>query len=759
MVMGSGTGSSLSVFTFCQALSSLSPTQIEKVWGNMCYFFQEVMSSLVSRSSDCSVGATPPPSTSKVLPESPPVPHRVAREASNLKQLACNYNSWFEMDVVDAVHVSLCSDNEPAEFVNQVCNNDLLMRKLLLDKMNNWLYGYCANSSADLAHMVSRFCVYEQWIENIGVSVDSSLLQFCLSVDGPRLTQHICTHIGFFMLLMSNPENWPIMPNCTNIDPPPQVPGSGVLHLQSCQYHEWHDVMQITTDDLSKCILLDQAGFRKEICSNKTFLNALLQNPEISWLEGQCNTSFDFQYEEPMTPTPTPVFNLSDWCDYHTWERRPVDVSVVALCWQQDQLAFQEKVCCKASVFEKLLQNPLNKWLSSACSDIKDITVPPQVCRYSEWTQPIIVDMTELAFCAEVDPLNFTSKVCANDTVLQNLLANQDNTWLIQHCANHSDPGVPPGGEEGQNGFDPDEQCQYSSWVISPPGVVLLTLCWEHDQSNFIPAICSNDALLSSLSREASSMWVSSMCATYANYTTTTGRNNTTEPASCQARNLVKQFNWNCSTYFTSACQPCATQNMVLQTIVRCWVENLSSRVEGLLTPTVTTVLEQAVSTSVVVLLTLEDFQSSSWHITEAVRQSVLKSVVNYFKTKTNSVKKTVLLQCFGTALTNLMLTTRDVTSDELLLIKEYFDLPLSSVRPVFSAAHIRTVRLILQYYSSNKDTLQLSEAYLSSMVSVLLQTHLVKDEKLIPELAPLLAKASPGDIQAFPSLQSDPSV
>ncbi|XP_056240770.1 uncharacterized protein strc1 isoform X1 [Seriola aureovittata] len=757
ILTGSRVGSSTSVLTFCQALNSLRPNQIEQVWSTTCYIIQALVSPLLSRSPDCSVGdtqpspAVTPPSKTLSLPQF--TPHRVAREAPNLKLLACNYNSWLENKMVDAVLVTLCSDNEREEFVKQVCNNALLMRKLLSDRMNSWLYAYCSNSSADLGYMVSHFCTYEQWIDQPTMPVDPLLLEFCMSLDSSRLTKLICEHTGFFMLLFSNPDNFQFMPNCTNVPPPLPLPNPDSLMLESCQYSEWHDLMQIAPDVLLQCIRLDQSGFAKEVCSNKTFLNSLLSNQENAWLENHCETSLTIPIPEPTLP-----FNIADWCDYHTWGERQVDDSVVGFCWHNDQLAFQKNVCCKAPVFEKLLENPQNKWLVSVCTDIEDIKVLPQVCKYSEWTRPIIVDMTELALCAESDPSNFTSKVCNNDTILQNLLTNQDNTWLIQHCANHSNTGVSPDGGVGQggdlSGFDPAEQCQYSSWSVSLPDAALLTLCWEHDQANFVSSICHNTILLFLLSREPSSVWVSSICTAYTNYTTT--KNSTTAVNSCLARNLVKRFNWTCSADFTSACQPGASPSMALQMIVRCWVESLRSRVEDLLTPRVATVLEQAVSTTVVVLLALEEVQNTSLHVTENIRLSVLASVVRYLERENNFDKKRVLLQCFGTVLTSLMQTARDVTSDGVFVINEYFTIPLSRLRSVLSTAHISTVRLILQYYSRNKGRLQLPDKYLSTMVSVLLQTHVVKDGSLFPELAPLLASASPADIQSLPSLQNN---
>lgn len=396
ILTGSRVESSASVLTFCQALSSLNPDQIEQVWSNMCYVIEALLSPLLSRPPDCTVEhtqhspAVAPSSETVPLPRS--APHRVAREAPNLKQLACNYNSWLENKVVDAVLVSLCSDNEREEFVKVVCNNALLMRKLLSDQMNSWLYGYCANSSADPGYMVSQFCVYEQWVAQPSVPVEPALLEFCLSLDSPRLIKLICEHTGFFMLLFSNPENGRFMPNCTNLPLPPQGPDKDSLILDSCRYSEWDDVTQISIDVLSQCIRLDHSGFTQEVCSNKTFLNSLLGNKENAWLEDHCSASLSL-----LTPEPTQPFNIADWCDYHTWGERQVDDSVVGLCWQHDQLAFQKNVCCKASVFEKLLQDPQNKWLTSVCTDmdeIEEIAVLPQVGIYLDdvnlFTQSII---------------------------------------------------------------------------------------------------------------------------------------------------------------------------------------------------------------------------------------------------------------------------------------------------------------------------------------------------------------------------------
>ncbi|XP_061590898.1 stereocilin [Cololabis saira] len=750
-----GSGSAASLLPLCRALGSLSLTQLQQVWRNACYLLQALAAPLVARSPDCSVGDTWPPPVIPPEHQSPPAGstsehHRVSREAWSLRQLACDYSSWLQSSELDAGLVSLCSDNDRLEFGRRVCNNSTLMRRLLSEQSNSWLYGYCANSSAGPEPVVDQFCRYEQWLDQPGVTVQPALLELCMTFDSPKLTKLICEHTGLLMLLMSNPDNWRFMPNCTTLGPPTPFPGPpGPSQLESCRYSEWRDATLITTDLLSKCIRFDQSSFTREVCSNTTFLHSLLLNKDHAWLEMHCNTSLKLPTPEPSQAF-SQAFSLAAWCNYSMWGEQ-VDESVVGLCWQHDQDAFRENVCCKAPVLEKLLEHPHNQWLTSVCSNAEEITVTPQLCRYSEWTRPIIVDMTELALCAELDPLNFTSIVCSHDTIIQNLLANQDNVWLTQHCANHS--GISPDAGGGHDGdgtvVDPAEQCHYSSWSISPPDVALLTLCWEHDQANFVSSICPNSGLLLVLSREPSSAWVSSMCTTYTNSTTP-------GPVSCVSKNVMEQFGWICPTYFASACKPCATQNMVLQMIARCWVENLRSRAEDMLTAPVAAMLDRAVSTTVLVVLTVEDVQGSLWHVKDTVRQSVLKSVVDFFEREKNPEPKRVLLQCFGTVLSSLLQTTREVTGDELLLIKEYYSLPLSSLRPVLAAAHISTVRLILQYYSRIKNTLQVSDQYLSTMVSVLLQTHLAVDDKLFPELAPLLVAARPADIQSLPSLQSN---
>lgn len=365
VLASSGAGYSAPLLTLCQALSSLNTSQVEQVWSNTCLVIQALVSPLLG-GADCAPERGPP-----VRKDTAPVPHRIAREASNLQQLACNYNSWLA-NGVEAVLVSLCSDNEREEFVTRVCGDALLTRKLLSDQMNSWLYGYCANSSADSGYLVEHLCEYEQWMVQPTEPVAPALLEFCLNQDGPRLSRRICENSGFFVIVFSNPENWRLVPNCSALSLP--APGQGSLTLDSCRYSEWRDVTEIGFDLLSQCIFFDNTGFTREVCANITFLSSLLLNQANAWLGGHCSTSLSM-----MTPEPTPPVDIAAWCDYGTWGERDVDESVVGLCWQTNQAAFEKNVCWKVSVFEKLLQDPLNEWLKSVCANIDEVALMAQV--------------------------------------------------------------------------------------------------------------------------------------------------------------------------------------------------------------------------------------------------------------------------------------------------------------------------------------------------------------------------------------------
>ncbi|XP_061102953.1 uncharacterized protein strc1 [Conger conger] len=825
-VLRAGPGDSPTTYALCLALSTLTPAELERVWANACDTISSVLAPLLDGSS---------------CDGSPRQASRVSRSL-NLKDLMCVYPNWTGVVRPDPASVAFCADNDRESFVRVVCSNVELIRLLVADPMNGWLPGYCANFSGD--HMVVQQCKYEVWRIRM---VDASVLTFCWEQDRDRMENLLCNDVSFFMLVLSDPENAWLFPNCSRLEPPTE---ENVLTQidDICLYSAWLSPAFVSSDVVAACIQHDERRFVRRVCANSTFLDALLLNELNGWVGEYCALSLS-------APPTDPPSELSTWCNYHQWPDGAVDPSVVGLCWQHDQVAFHRNVCCNIALFEKLTLDPQNEWLTAVCSDKEVMDRLPEVCRYGDWGRPVIVDMTDLAFCAELDARNFTRLVCYNETVLRNLLANLDNTWLIQYCVNRSGPGGSGGGSDGSGGlmgFRPEEQCQYKSWVLFIPGASLLALCWDYDKANFISNICLDPTLLAQLTQEPSSRWVGTLCNTYANVNDDSGygdsgnsdggnsdggngdggnadggngdggngdggngdgengdggngdgydgngydgnadgyggngdggngnggngdggngdggnagdgnadsHNNGSEPQPCQVRDLVRQLNWTCGTDLSAACRPGAGRLVGLQLLLRCGAEALRPRVDSLLSDKMAAAVNQATNVAVVLLVALEESRMTSLRVSENIRLSVLESVMLYLEQETNFDNKRVLLQCFGKVLTSLMQTGRDGNSHGYFLIKEYFRIPLDSLRAVLSAVDITTVRQIMQYYSRNQDTLQLTEEYRRNMVSVFFGTHLSRDEALFPHLAPLLALLSPADILSLPNLQSSPNV
>ncbi|KAI5088774.1 stereocilin-like, partial [Silurus meridionalis] len=142
--------------------------------------------------------------------------------------------------------------------------------------------------------------------------------------------------------------------------------------------------------------------------------------------------------------------------------------------------------------------------------------------------------------------------------------------------------------------------------------------------------------------------------------------------------------------------------------------------------------------------------------VTDNIGQSVLDSVSAFLEQETSFSKKQVVLQCFAKVLTSLMQTGRDVSSDASFFIKQYFQIPLTRLRAVLSSVDINTMRLILHYYNRNQEILQLTQNYLRTMLSVLIQTHLKQDAALFYDLVPLLSLSQPEEIISLPPLQTN---
>ncbi|KAK1802165.1 hypothetical protein P4O66_021833, partial [Electrophorus voltai] len=470
------------------------------------------------------------------------------------------------------------------------------------------------------------------------------------------------------------------------------------------------------------------------------------------------------------TPTTLPVIppavpSITDWCKYSSWAVMPVSPSIVGLCWKFDMVAFYLNLCCNTSLIGQLTLDPKNQWVRSVCSDNNTTDLVTQVCLYSQWVQPIIVDMTVLALCVDLDTVNFTQKVCANSTIIQNLLTNLDNSWLLEQCANLT--GGTGVGKGDFMGFKPSEQCQYANWTGIFPDAAVLVLCWDYDRANFISLICKKPSILSHIIQAPSNFWVSTLCATYPtssqSNTTSSGSNNNTNTTSevkpCLVKELIKNLNWSCSVDLSGACQPGSSQFLELQMFFHCGVEVLLPGLGKMTTPQASAMVRKSFNVWVVLLLILEENGMTTLRVTDNIRQSVLDSVVAFLAREANFDNKQVLLQCFGVECYLLEDIVVDIVVISITLLQEYFHIPLGRLRAVLGSVDVNTMRLILQYLIRNQDSLQLSDEYLRTIVGVLIQVDLRLDQTLFLYMGSLLRLAAPEDIRYLPLPQNDVNV
>ncbi|TRZ00957.1 hypothetical protein DNTS_009708 [Danionella cerebrum] len=724
-ILASGFQESYVLQQMCRALSTLSQKELTTAWRKMCSIMQNLTVPLMDSCSD------------------PAAIHlnRKARSTLSLNELVCDYQNWIITGSVDPALVTMCSENDQATFISAVCNNAEAMQGLLKNPTNVWVWEFCANTSDN--YIVNLFCTYDMWTAD---NLDSSIVTFCWFNDMDRFEGLLCNRVDFFMVVFSSEQNNWLKPNCT--EAPAEIDINNLVE-QSCRYSEWKNIRAVTSEQIAICIQNDEVRFINQVCVNQTFVTVLVQNSVNSWLQQYCT------YSILNPPTNPPPINIEMWCNYNGWTNAAVDPSVVALCWQYDQIGFRQNVCCNMQLYDQLSLHPDNRWLITECSNNNSQNVVAQVCTYSDWSQPTIVDMTELALCADLDVVNFTRNVCANATILHNLLANLDNTWLLQQCSNltSSLSGSGQGNGGSFMGFNTSKQCQYSSWALMPPNPAVLALCWDYDHGNFISLVCSDAFLLRVITQDTSNLWVGTLCATNTtSYNSSVNGSNTTSAAPCLVRELADKLNWTCSIDFNIVCQPGVSQSQGLRILLRCGIDMVLPRLQSLMTTQMTEVVGEATSLLVVLLLALEENQMTSLRVMENIRLSVLDSVLVYMDNETNFDNKRVLLQCFGKILTSLMQTGRDVPTN-FFLIKEYFRIPLAYLRSVLTAADTVIIREILQYYNRNYASLQLSDDYLHTMVSVLFQVHLTKDVSLFADMGLLLPLATPAAIMSMPPL------
>ncbi|KAG7315056.1 hypothetical protein KOW79_021144 [Hemibagrus wyckioides] len=744
-----------------------------------------------------------------IMPNCTEVPSPPPNDTNSLVPEMCRYSEWRNVMAVFTDQITMCIQNDEPQFVSEVCANTSFLTSLVLNKQNEWVQKYCTlqlessptvppvASSTTVSPATPLISITSSSVTSTKTSTEATPSSTTLSPSLVPTTSSTFTTLSSTTLSPSLVPTTPstftalspttpltftstlssrvnlspsiVPPVSSSIASSPSSSPNAILSSTSSfpilltQSPPASTKIATTSNLMLSSSLTKLPATVSSTISTATLLPIISPTLSASVLSTISPTSL--LPSTPPTIHPT-IPSMSDLCKYSSWMVLPVHPSVIGLCWKFDMIAFHLNICCNKTLLARLIVDPQNQWLKSVCSDNDTSDFLPKICLYSQWTKPVVVDMTDLALCADLDTANFIHKVCTNVTVLQNLLTNLDNTWLLEQCSN-----LTGSGKDNLMGFKPSEQCRYTNWTVNLPNAALLALCWDYDQANFILSVCVKPDVLSHIVQDPSNLWVSALCATCLNNTrvaqsnntdsssSSSSNTNTTELHLCLVKEMIVRLNWTCSIDLNTICQPDIPQLQAFQAFLRCGVEVLLPRLEKTMTAEVASMVRQAQNLWVILLLVLEENGMTTLRVTDNIGQSVLDSVSAFLEKETSFSKKQVLLQCFAKVLTSLMQTGRDVTSDGSFLIKQYFAIPLERLRAVLSSVDMNTMRLILHYLNRNHENLQLTEDYLRTLVSVLIQIHLRQDETLFLDLGPLLRFAKPEDIISLPPLQSNPIV
>lgn len=615
-----------------------------------------------------------------IMPNCTEVPTSPPNDIDTLVSELCRYSEWRNLKTVTPDQISLCIQNDELQFVSRVCSNTSYLTELVLNKDNEWVQLYCtlylqsppavppAVSSTTVSPTTPPISVTTA-VSPTKTSAVAALSSTSLSPSlVPTTPLTSATLFATTSLTAKSSASSSVGLSPPTVLPTPSSKASSSPSSPSVILSSTSSFPISPTPSSSVYMKIPTA-------SNPTLSSSLTQypatvSPTLSTtttrlpvitptLSASVLSTFSPTVSTTASPTKTPptvrptVPSMSDLCKYSSWTVLPVHPSVIGLCWKFDMVSFGINVCCNTTLLARLTVDPQNQWLKSVCSDNGTSDLLPKVCLYSEWTKPVIVDMTDLALCADLDRENFVQRVCANASVLKNLLVNLDNTWLLEQCSNLTGSGV-----ENLMGFNPSVQCRYANWTVTLPDAALLALCWDYDQANFISSICVKPPVLSSIVREPSNLWVSALCATFSNHTraahsdntssSSSNDTNTTELHPCLVKEMIVRLNWSCSVDFNAVCQPAIPQLQAFQAFLRCGVEVLLPRMEKTMTTEVASMVRQATNLWVILLLVMEENGMTTLRVTDNIGQSVLDSVSAFLDKEPSFSKKQVLLQCFA---------------------------------------------------------------------------------------------------------------
>ncbi|XP_075715605.1 uncharacterized protein LOC142750488 [Rhinoderma darwinii] len=610
----------------------------------------------------------------------------------------CNYGKWLPgaegwMGPVDFSTVYLCSKNDTMSFMMTVCNNSRTLGAISEGPALTWTLNLCYKLST--SNVLTQMLVWDVCDYSQTMTFTPLMVEFCWSYDQENFFNYLCSNLTFYTLIKTQPQNFWLKPMCTPLVP---TSVSGVPNYSLVQCHnQYSNVTNLDISLIKFCAAYDQDIFLNTFCNATT---SQKENGSCSWGKKLCS--------------------------YYSWHGAYVHPVVVKACWATDLLNFITGVCSDPTLLSQLSLYSENSWLRPVCgsqSENQLENLVKAVCRYKEWGNISSVPGSIGAFCNTYNHELYLHSIC--DSQKEAICNDTIELWTAQ---NHD--------------------CNYANWETGSLVLDQSLMCWVLEKENFTTHVCSQSSLLSKLSNDPRTSWITYICST---------TNVLNETDACLSENDKRQLQWNCSVDLSNVCPGNGLIVASFLPIGICYLQNATL---NLPTTSITTLYTQAVDTSIILLLLLlADMQILSLSDVSGIQFQVLHAILNVISQETLQKKqKTELLQTFGNTL--LLLIEEQSISQSWTIIEMLFNLTVSELKVCISSLQPKSAKYFLSILSQNQTSLQVSDDYFSMIVSTLLSVIVTSEPLLFYDVVPFLHYLEPDElIGLLPPLQDDKEV
>ncbi|XP_072258634.1 stereocilin-like [Pyxicephalus adspersus] len=653
----------------------------------------------------------------------------------------CNYLAWLKKDnnnqstlAVSSSLVSNCSQIDENQFLSSVCKNSTLLITLTRDTNNIWVLPFCSQ----------HLCNYTTW----NSSVDAESVDFCWQFDPKQLELFLCSNQSTTkQIKVYKSSNLTCNGNTTN--------------ATLCNYN-FSNLTALNSSILATCATKDAQHFSQFICENFTLVTQLSKSSEYSWIPSFCNEKLNYsianctQYivnflsSSCQNSTDLNKFTVWNFCNYSSWTVVNPTAFFDSYCRYFDNMTFSQVLCNRSELYDKLIQFTASGEIIPKCHSA-------EICPGSTWNLTSLQDFL-IQYCFQWDTQNFT-QYCSNSSFNKLLDEMKNLSWVKSYCGNSSllSDGLNHCASmnwiqsfcNGTLGpwWSQNYNCEYGNWENNPPNSDNVLLCWVVDRDNFTAHVCAQANLLSNMANDSATSWVVNFCSS---------SNTTNESTACLSDDDKKKLQWNCTADLSSVCPREGLTLSSFLPLSACYLQSTG------VTPAanITEHYVQAVDTTVILLLLLEEMQILSLSGSDMIRAKVWNSAMDFFSQKGwYSEQRRELVLKFGNTL--LILAEEHISSNRTwILIEELFQLALPDLKAVITSLQPEAVKTFLNILYQNWTSLQVSEEYFSMIITTLLTVQVTSTPLLFTDIIPFIRFLEPDEIiRLLPPLQDDKEV